>query len=109
VFARALAALVPVVAALIAGAGTRVFPGEQSPPGKNSPNEAARPKPAAAPHSNTLASVAVEAVPSHLSLHERIDRLIDAKLAQELPGQSPAAPATDAEFPFGELGSPWLA
>ncbi|WP_076350376.1 DUF1549 domain-containing protein [Paludisphaera borealis] len=32
------------------------------------------------------------------SLHERIDRLIEAKLAKELPGQSPSAPASDAEF-----------
>lgn len=31
-------------------------------------------------------------------LHERIDRLIEAKLARELPGRSPAAPASDAEF-----------
>src|SRR5271157_5102577 len=105
VFARALAALVPMVAALIAGAATRVFPGEPSPPpGKNSPNVAAKPKPAAAPPSSTLAGAAAETAPLHLSLHERIDRLVDAKLAQELPGQSPAAPATDAEF----LRRAWL-
>jgi hypothetical protein len=32
------------------------------------------------------------------ALHEKIDRLIEAKLAEELPGRSPAAPASDAEF-----------
>jgi Protein of unknown function (DUF1549)/Protein of unknown function (DUF1553) len=31
-------------------------------------------------------------------LHERIDRLIEAQLAKDLPGRSPAAPASDAEF-----------
>lgn len=32
------------------------------------------------------------------ALHEKIDRLIEAKLAEELPGRAPAAPASDAEF-----------
>ena len=105
-FARALAALVPMVAALITGAATRVFPGEPSPPlGKNPPNVAVKPKSAAAPFSSTLAA-SVERVPLHLSLHEQIDRLIEAKLAKELPGQAPAAPATDAEFSAACLARP---
>jgi hypothetical protein len=37
-------------------------------------------------------------------LHERIDRLIEAELARQLPGQVPAAPATDGEF----LRRAWL-
>jgi hypothetical protein len=37
-------------------------------------------------------------------LHERIDRLLEAALATQLPGQSPAAPATDGEF----LRRAWL-
>src|SRR5947208_1497823 len=32
------------------------------------------------------------------SLHEQIDRLIDTSLSRELPGQAPAAPATDGQF-----------
>ena len=36
--------------------------------------------------------------PTDEPLHERIDRLIEARLARELPGRSPAAPASDAEF-----------
>jgi hypothetical protein len=39
-----------------------------------------------------------------LPLHERIDRLLEARLARELPGQATAAPATDAEF----LRRAWL-
>ncbi len=97
VFARAPVALVPMVAALITGAATQVFSGEPLPPPKNHPpNVEAKPKPSAALPASTLA--AAEAGPMHLPLHERIDRLVDAKLTQELPGQSPAAPATNAEF-----------
>jgi len=32
------------------------------------------------------------------SLHEKIDRLLESKLAEQLPGRSPAAPASDAEL-----------
>jgi hypothetical protein len=39
-----------------------------------------------------------------LPLHERIDRLIEAKLERDRPGQPPAPPATDAEF----LRRAWL-
>jgi hypothetical protein len=39
-----------------------------------------------------------------ISLHDQIDRLIEAKLAADLPGQQPAAPATDAEL----LRRAWL-
>ncbi len=45
-----------------------------------------------------------ESAPAAVPLHERIDRLIEAKLARELPGQAPAAPATDGEF----LRRAWL-
>lgn len=37
-------------------------------------------------------------------LHEQIDHLIEASLSRELPGQAPAAPATDGEF----LRRAWL-
>ena len=47
---------------------------------------------AASPSSRPASPAPVE------PLHERIDRLIEAKLARELPGRSPAAPASDAEF-----------
>jgi hypothetical protein len=50
------------------------------------------------------AFAAPETAPPRLPLHERIDRLIEAKLANELPGEVPAAPATDAEF----LRRAWL-
>jgi len=39
-----------------------------------------------------------QVVPAGASLHERIDQLIESRLARELPGQVPAAPATDGEF-----------
>jgi hypothetical protein len=49
-------------------------------------------KPTAAPSSSRSSQ------PPGLSLHEQIDRLIEASLAKNLPGQQPALPATDAEF-----------
>jgi hypothetical protein len=49
------------------------------------------------PHSKLSSKAAPPSSQPH-PLHEQIDRLIEARLAQELPGQSPAAPATDAEF-----------
>jgi hypothetical protein len=104
-YARAVAALVPMLAALIAAAGTRAFPGEPAPPtGKNPPKAAARPKPAATSPSSTPGAAGADLPPLPSSLHERIDQLIDARLARELPGQTSAAPATDAEF----LRRAWL-
>ncbi len=44
--------------------------------------------------------VSATAAPPALPLHEQIDRLIEGRLAERLPGvnSGPAAPATDAEF-----------
>ncbi len=104
VLARDLAALGAMAAALITGAATRVFPGESStPPAKNPLSVAVKPKSSTAPLSSVLVGSAATG-PSHRSLHERIDRLVDAQLAKELPGEVPAAPATDAEF----LRRAWL-
>src|SRR5262245_58929310 len=51
---------------------------------------------AASPENIEAAKKAIPKPP--LSLHERIDRLIEAKLENERPGQAPAEPATDAEY-----------
>jgi hypothetical protein len=45
----------------------------------------------------TEAATTPEPTPTR-PLREQIDRLIEAKLEEELPGQGPAAPSTDAEF-----------
>jgi hypothetical protein len=51
------------------------------------------------PKPRPKATISSSALPSgSLSLHEAIDQLIEARLASQLPGQAPAAPATDAEF-----------
>jgi hypothetical protein len=64
----------------------------------NRPGTAApRTRPAAAPPASGSPDAS-------LPLHERIDRLIEAALARQLPGQAPAAPATDGEF----LRRAWL-
>jgi hypothetical protein len=60
-------------------------------PGTSAQAPTPKPQPKATPPSSTLRS-------GSLSLHEAIDQLIEARLASELPGQAPAAPATDAEF-----------
>ena len=107
-FARALAALVLMVAAMIAGPAIRVFPGEpSSPAGKNLPNVGAEPKAAASPALSTM-KAATEAVPWHISLHERIDRLIDAKLRRSCRGSlRPRQPPTPSSF--DAPGSTWPA
>jgi hypothetical protein len=78
--------------------GTQVRAVEEADrPGKAAP----RPKPtAASPASQSPAPAADASVP----LHERIDRLVEAAIARQMPGQSPAAAATDGEF----LRRAWL-
>src|SRR4051794_30062924 len=94
-----------ILAAALIGApatlpGTPVRAGEEAKrPGTATP----RPKPTAAPPASQLQSPAPAPDPS-IPLHERIDRLIEAALARQLPGQVPAAPATDGEF----LRRAWL-
>jgi hypothetical protein len=78
---------VPVITA-----GTRARAGEEA----NRPGTAVpRPKPTAASSASRNHAPSADA---SAPLHERIDRLIEAALARQLPGQSPAAPATDGEF-----------
>jgi hypothetical protein len=74
--------------------GTHIRAGEEA----NRPVTATatpKPKPTAPPPASQPPSPAADAPGP---LHERIDRLIEAALARQLPGQAPAAPATDGEF-----------
>lgn len=82
-----------ILALAIAGAG----PGFAADRAANAP--AAKPKSTAAPSSSQPPTPA-----ANRPLHEQIDRLIEARLAADLPGQNPAAPASDAEF----LRRAWL-
>lgn len=88
-----------VAAALMAAPaippGTRVLAGEEAErPGTATP----KPRPTAAPPASPSPAPAPAAPDPAVPLHERIDRLLEAALARELPGQVPAAPATDGEF-----------
>lgn len=107
--AWAVACLTVAVAGLSGGwAFTAEKTGEASkavPPreSKSKPKPKPKLKPTAAPLSSNPAgphatSPSSSPSPPPLPLHERIDRLIEARLARELPGQDPAAPALDAEF-----------
>jgi hypothetical protein len=78
---------------LMLGAGALVLAAEDvAKPAARRPGAVAKPRLTTAPLSSHLQATPI------VPLHEQIDRLIEAKLAAELPGQSPAAPATDAEF-----------
>lgn len=103
--ARVNVVTMAVAIAMVLSPGARIAwagetsPGSKASPTKSSPGAASRTLPAAAspasPSSSPSSSPAVRPEPP---LHEQIDRLIEARLAQDLPGQTPAAPAADAEF-----------
>ena len=95
-----------VIAALIGMPGARALPDEpkKGSSAKSTPVPVPRSKPTATPSASTSTAAAARAVDQALPLHEQIDRLIEARLARELPGQQPAAPATDAEL----LRRTWL-
>jgi hypothetical protein len=92
-FAGAIRALAFVPIGFLVVAGAQAGAGDQEkPPSK----QAAKLEPTAASPTPQPSAASSQTAP--LPLHEQIDRLVEAKLAEELPGQSPAAPATDAEF-----------
>ena len=95
-----------VLAAIVGMPGPRARPDEpvsKAPSGGSSSRPAPKPKPTAAPPRRPPPPPR-RCTTRPCPLHERIDRLIEARLARELPGQQPAAPATDAEF----LRRAWL-
>ncbi|MFO0949670.1 MAG: DUF1549 domain-containing protein [Isosphaeraceae bacterium] len=104
--ARRARALAWAVLGLCSGASLAFAAEPATEDGAKPPPGAAKLSSPASPSSSRTPSRPPAPAPSppSLPLHEQIDRLIEAKLAQDLPGQDPAAPATDAEF----LRRAWL-